>query len=245
MASAKRVPAALSRITDDLCRDLAPLAFEPPVAAVLNPLVHARVPHRRFLAKYAQGTKSTLLLGMNPGPWGMNQTGVPFGEVSHVRDWMGIEGKVDSPLNAPSARPILGFKCTRSEVSGARLWGWAKDRFGTPERFFADRFVINYCPLIFLEEGGRNRTPDKLLAAERKVLEEICDHTLQRFVAHFQPELILGVGKFAEKCAKRTLGKDGPRIESIPHPSPASPAANRGWAALVDRRLAELGIDWY
>ena len=241
-----RVPARLSKITDQLCADLEPMKFKKPVATVLNPLQHARIPHRRFLARFGHGPKSTLLLGMNPGPWGMNQTGVPFGEVEHVRDWMGIEGKVVAPDNAPPNRPIQGFDCTRSEVSGARLWGWAKSRFKTPERFFEDRFVLNYCPLIFMEEGGRNRTPDKLLVTERKALEAVCDDALAKYVDYFQPTMILGVGKFAEKRAKIVLGddRDAPRIESIPHPSPASPAANRGWAALVDKRLKELGIKW-
>jgi single-strand selective monofunctional uracil DNA glycosylase len=33
------------------------------------------------------------------------------------------------------------------------------------------------------------------------------------------------------------------RVGRIPHPSPASPAANRGWDELVERAFAELGIE--
>ena len=65
---------------------------------------------------------------------------------------------------------VLGFECRRSEVSGARLWGWARDRFGTPQRFFERFFVANYCPLAFMEASGANRTPDKLSAAEQQEL---------------------------------------------------------------------------
>jgi hypothetical protein len=53
------------------------------VTHVSNPLRHALVPHTDFVRRYlGQGRKKYLFLGMNPGPWGMCQTGVPFGEVS-------------------------------------------------------------------------------------------------------------------------------------------------------------------
>ena len=38
-----------------------------------------------------------IFLGMHPGPWGMAQIGVPFGEIPAVRDWMGISTTVDKP----------------------------------------------------------------------------------------------------------------------------------------------------
>lgn len=182
------------------------------------------------------------MLGMNPGPWGMVQTGVPFGEIAHVRDWLGIEKPVEKPEIEHPARPVLGFDCPRSEVSGARLWGWAKERFGTAERFFDRFFVLNYCPLVFMEESGKNRTPDKLPAAERGPLFEICDQALRDALARLRPELVLGVGKFAEDRLRAVVAEDGPRIGRMPHPSPASPAANRGWAKLADAALDDLGV---
>src|SRR5688572_32536315 len=95
---------------------------------------------------------------MNPGPFGMAQTGVPFGDVAMVRDWLGIVAAVAKPRDEHPKRPVLGFECQRSEVSGARLWGWARARFGTPQRFFERFFVANYCPLAFMESSGANRT---------------------------------------------------------------------------------------
>lgn len=230
------------RILDDWVRALAPLRFNPPVSHVYNPLVYAREPYERYLERYGAGPKEVLLLGMNPGPFGMAQTGVPFGEVRLVRDWLRIDGRVDKPAVEHPKRPVLGFDCPRSEVSGARLWGWARDTFGTPERFFARFFVFNYCPLAFMEASGRNLTPDKLPRAEREPLFAACDEALRRFAAVWKPRWVIGVGAFAEQRARRALGEAGPTFGRILHPSPASPLANSGWADSVNRSLRELGI---
>ncbi len=232
---------SLTEITDDLVRDLRGLRFAPPVAWVYNPLEYARAAHRRYL-DYARGRPEVLLLGMNPGPWGMAQTRVPFGTVSLVRDWLGIEEAVEKPSSEHPKRPVKGFACRREEVSGARLWGWARDAFGKPERFFALFFVGNYCPLLFLEESGRNLTPDKLAAADREPLFSACDRALGRTVEHLGVRLVVGVGAFAERRAAVALEGVDVEIGRILHPSPASPAANRGWAAAASRQLRELGV---
>jgi single-strand selective monofunctional uracil DNA glycosylase len=236
----------LLALVDPLSRRLARLRFGPPVTHVYNPLVYAREPHRQYLERYGgrflAGRREVVLLGMNPGPFGMAQTGVPFGEVASVRDWLGIEAEVKRPRREHPRRPVEGFACRRSEVSGARLWGWARDRYGTPERFFARFLVLNYCPLLFLAASGRNLTPDQLPAAERQPLEAICDQALAAAIAVLQPRWVVGVGKFAEARARRALAGTGIEIGQILHPSPASPAANRGWAEVVDRQLAALGL---
>src|SRR5690606_19826548 len=140
-------------------------------------------------------------------------------------------------------RPITGFACTRSEVSGRRLWDFCAERFGSAQHFFNDFFVHNYCPLVFMDGGGRNLTPDKLPAAEREPLFALCDRLLQRVVAIQQPELVIGVGAFAEQRAQRVLAGAGVAFGRIPHPSPASPLANRGWAEAAAQAFAALGID--
>ena len=216
--------------------------FAPPVHHVYNPLDYAFEAHRQYLDRYCRREAQVLLVGMNPGPFGMVQTGVPFGEVSAVRDWLGITDGVNPPPDQHPKRPVEGFSCTRSEVSGKRLWGWARDRFGTADAFFQRFFVWNYCPLAFLEASGRNRTPDKLLRHERALLYQACDQGLADIVHLLEPELILGIGRFGEQRARALLG-DAIRIGHILHPSPASPAANRGWAPQVQKQLADLGIE--
>jgi single-strand selective monofunctional uracil DNA glycosylase len=218
------------------------LSFGPPVTHVYNPLAYAWRPHARYLERFGGGRPDALLLGMNPGPFGMAQTGVPFGEVRAVRDWLGIDEPVDKPHPEHPRRPILGFACPRSEISGQRLWGWAKDRFGEPERFFARFFVHNYCPLAFMAESGRNITPDQLPLAEREPLLRACDEALAELVDVLRPRVLIGIGGFAQRRAQRALQDREMAVGRILHPSPASPAANRGWASAVERELLALGV---
>ena len=150
----------------DLCRALERLHFGAPVTHVYNPLVYAWAAHREYLRRYGRGPKRVVFFGMNPGPFGMAQTGVPFGEIAAVRDWLRIDMPIDKPELEHPKRPVDGFACKRSEVSGKRLWGLFAERFGTPEAFFAEHFVANYCPLGFYETSGCNRTPDKIRACE-------------------------------------------------------------------------------
>lgn len=237
--AARNRPVLLAR---SLADEVNHLRFGAPITHVYNPLVYARAPHERYLTRYARPGIQALLVGMNPGPWGMAQTGVPFGEVGAVRDWLGIYDPVGAPSPEHPKRPIRGFDCTRSEVSGARLWGWATDRFGSPDRFFDQFFVYNYCPLCFMEESGRNFTPDKLPAPERAPLFEACDRALRGLLDHLQPAFAIGVGAFAEQRIRAAAGDLPLRIGRILHPSPASPAANRGWAAAAETDLRALGV---
>jgi len=221
---------------------LGALSFAPPVAFVYDPTDYARASHEAYLTRYADRGAQVLMLGMNPGPFGMAQTGVPFGEVAAARDWLGICEPVGKPPAEHDKRPILGFDCPRSEVSGRRLWGWAAARFGTPEAFFERFFVWNFCPLAFLEQGGRNRTPDKLPAAERAALFDACDEALRQLVAALGFTHVLGIGAFAEARARAALTEADVTIGRVLHPSPASPLANQGWQAAAERQLKEQGI---
>lgn len=234
----------LVRISRDLARDVDALHFGPPTAYVYNPLLYARASHEAYLQRYGQGRGQVLLLGMNPGPFGMAQTGVPFGDVSMVRDFLGIQAAVQRPAHEHPSRGISGFECHRSEVSGTRLWGWARDRFGSAEAFFERFFVVNYCPLAFLEASGKNRTPDKLPGSERVPLMAACDRALSRVVEALESRHVIGVGAFAENCARRALSSQAVKTGCILHPSPANPRANTGWAAIIETQLADQGIRW-
>jgi single-strand selective monofunctional uracil DNA glycosylase len=218
------------------------LTFAPPVTHIYNPLDYAWSAHETYLRRYASNQKRVLFLGMNPGPVGMAQTGVPFGQIAAVRDWLGIETKIGRPAREHPKRPVTGFACARSEVSGARLWKLFADRFGRADKIFAEHLVVNYCPLAFIESSGRNRTPNKLPPRERAALFAACDAHLQEIVRVLRPEWLVGIGDFAMKRAEQTL-QDAPiRFGRILHPSPASPSANRDWSGVATRQLQALGI---
>ena len=232
----------LVKVARELSQSVGSLSFELPTAYVYNPLEYAWEIHRQYLELAGGGKKKVVFLGMNPGPYGMAQTGVPFGEVSAVRDWMGLKGGVKKPNPEHPKRPVDGLECTKSEVSGRRLWGLFSDKFPSAHEFFNDHFVANYCPLVFMEESGKNRTPDKLPAAETKPLELFCDDHLRGIIQILEPEWLVGVGGFAEKRATVALSGMNVQIGKILHPSPASPLANRGWAIAATKQLIKQSI---
>ena len=233
---------ALIQAAQNLRRAVSQLRFAPPVTHIYNPLDYAWAAHEAYLRRYANSPKPVVFLGMNPGPFGMVQTGIPFGQVAAVRDWLGIEAAIDYPANQHPKRLVTGFACCRSEISGERLWGLFAERFGSAENFFEEHLVMNYCPLAFVESSGRNRTPDKLPASERSALFAACDQHLRDVVRILQPQWLVAVGDFAFKRAEQILAGGQIRLGRILHPSPASPAANRDWARLATIQLRELGI---
>ncbi len=233
---------SLEPITDDMVLELKRLRFGPPVSQVYNPLAYARAPYREYLRRFGRRPRPIVLVGMNPGPWGMAQTGVPFGEISAVRDWMGIEAPVGTPDRLHPKRPVTGFACTRREVSGRRLWGWARKNFGTADNFFKRFFVANYCPLMFIAKNGANLTPDKLTASDARPLFAACDRALRRTIETLEPTHVVGIGRFAAERARLALKGLEVNVGAISHPSPANPRANRGWEALITGELTAMSI---
>ena len=234
----KATAPALWPIARRLRNEAAGLGFGPPVTHVYNPLEYAWRSHRAYLDRYGGLGAKVLLLGMNPGPWGMSQTGVPFGDVEMARGWLGLEAPVARPPGEHPKRPVLGFACPRSEVSGTRLWGWARDAFATPERFFSTFFVWNYCPLAFMEASGRNRTPDKLPAMERLPLYRICDEALRGVASRLRPTHIIGIGRFGGERAQAALSDTGARVGWAPPPEPREPRREPGVGGAVRGRAA-------
>ncbi len=231
----------LVQIADELAGEANRQTFNSPVEYVYNPLSYAREPFVKYIEKYAF-PGAAIWVGMNPGPFGMAQTGVPFGDATMVREFLNIDAALENlPCQHPK-RPIQGFDCKRSEVSGTRLWGFARDKYKTPDAFFSKFFVVNYCPLVFMGKTGKNITPDKLTAAEKQVLFAACDRGLRRTVAEMKSNTVVGVGAFAKSACQRALKGLDVSIGQLLHPSPASPAANRGWAAAAEKQLRNMGL---
>lgn len=235
------IAAALQAAARQLADEVRDLRFSEPITHVYHPLDYAWAPHAAYIAAYGKGRKDVVFLGMNPGPFGMTQTGVPFGEVKAVRDFLQLVAPVNRPDREHPDRPVQGFACTRAEVSGSRLWGAVARRWGTAERFFNRHYVANYCPLTFIEASGKNFTPDKLPADERAPLQAACDRHLLRLVELLEPKWVIGIGAFAEKRAQKIVGARA-QVGKILHPSPASPTANQGWADAAAADLTALGL---
>jgi single-strand selective monofunctional uracil DNA glycosylase len=227
----------------ELSQKVDALKFAEPTTHIYNPLSYAWNAHEAYIRKWGNSPKKILFMGMNPGPFGMAQTGIPFGEIEHVRDWIGVSCPVNKPKKEHPKRLIEGFDCLRSEVSGRRLWGFFKEQFSSPEIFFKSHYVLNYCPLVFMETSGKNRTPDKLPIKESNALYDLCDEHLLSVVNILQIEWVIGVGVFAEDRAKFALKElSSLKFGRILHPSPASPAANKGWGEKALIQLNDLGV---
>lgn len=158
------IPSKLLAIEYNLSKQIEHITFDTPVEYVYNPIDYALSVHSNFLHKYCHTTKKILFLGMNPGPWGMSQTGIPFGEINTVVNWLQIVGFIGKPVKEQPARKIVGFACKRSEISGRRFWKLFKDMCITPDFFFQNSFIRNYCPVALMDSTGRNITPAELKA---------------------------------------------------------------------------------
>ncbi|MCQ2397893.1 MAG: single-stranded DNA-binding protein [Sphaerochaetaceae bacterium] len=213
---------------------------------VYNPLEYAWEMHRLYLERYVTGEVKAMFLGMNPGPFGMMQTGIPFGEIDAVKNYLCLEAVIDRPEREHPARPVDGMSIKRHEISGKRLWGLIREHFPDVHDFFSEYAVFNYCPLGFLDAGltAKNITPDKLPKSECKLLEGICDDYLKDAVDILNPDYLVGVGKYAEQKLKQlTENTDSRRkVISVIHPSPGNPQANNGWAEKTLKKLTENGL---
>ena len=233
----------------ELCREMESLSFAAPVAYTYNPLTYAWAGHEAYIRRFATGPRDVLYLGMNPGPFGMAQTGVPFGEIAAVTLWMGITAPIGQPPAMHPKRPVQGFSCPRSEVSGRRLWGLFEEMYGTAEEFFKHAYVANYCPLIWMGETGANITPTQLPKAQVEALDAACQRHLVRLIEILQPRVLIGVGGYALKqleLAAAALPGQQFTLGTMLHPSPASPIANKHWPTRpkeqIQQILAQAGL---
>ena len=97
----------LLEVEDRLTNDLDKLQFKKPVELVYNPLKYAKEPHSLFVRMYCNGTKPVLMLGLNPGPWGMAQTGVIYLFLFDSRRGV-LMGGGDREVSYPQAK-VLNF----------------------------------------------------------------------------------------------------------------------------------------
>ncbi len=219
----------------------------PPVETIYRPLEYAWDIHRDYLATFGGPPKDALFVGMNPGPWGMGQTGVPFGDPTVVGRWLRLNDHVvEPPEEELPQRPVRGLDSSHTEVSGQRLWGLLRDLYTTPQAALERLLVVNHCPLLMFDIQHRNVTPDQLRVGFKENLLEVCDEGLERIATATQAGLLIGVGTYAEERCKVVAERLGIGSASIPHPSPASPLANKhggkDWRKGVEKVLAKANL---
>ena len=215
---------ALSNACDSLKQQL---IDETDAKYVTNPLDYAWEYHHSYLSQYGGLGAKTLLLGMNPGPFGMAQCGVPFGATKVAKNFLNISGRIHDPKNRHPKRPIEGLDFQRQEVSGTRLWGLLEEIWKDPITIHQNVFLVNHCPLLLLGESGRNITPANISGPAVNKLLKLCDKHLKETVESLGITRVVGIGKYAEKRAKMAFSGMDIVVDTCWHPSPASPLANR------------------
>ena len=224
---------AAASLRDDVIPISRSLVSEGSVDVCYNPLAYAWDAHEAYLRRMGDSGARTVILGMNPGPHGMGQMGIPFAATSVVRDLLGITGiPVNQPEAADPRRPVVGLEYPREEVSGTRLWGLLAEHYGDIEAISSNVFLVNYCPLmLFSGPRAANITPDKVGGSTAQTLLKRCDQHLREVVEVMEAERVIGVGKFAESRAGAALANYSVEVLGCWHPSPASPLANRNGGA--------------
>ena len=77
---------SLGQTSRKLSDGVSKLHFSVPTAYIYNPLEYAWAIHQQYLKLAGAGKKKVVILGMNLGPFGMAQTGVPLGKIRTARD---------------------------------------------------------------------------------------------------------------------------------------------------------------
>jgi Uracil DNA glycosylase superfamily. len=233
---------SLEAITREFClatEELFPFKEE---MISVNVFSYAIDPFLEYLEKAERGSVRTLYLGMNPGPYGMYRTGIPFCDFVTKREFLKITASVDETFIDVDA--VRGEKPDekRREVSGMRLWGLFESVYHSPERFFSSSLVLSYSPLIFFRSEGRraNIALSDVKSLDRKRIEKVSDEFLKRYIKELKCDTLVGIGDYAHRALVRC--SDGERLLKIAHPSPANPAANGDWAGRTYCYLKSEGV---
>lgn len=193
------------------------------VRRILNPLVYAWHLHEEYMGKVPQGTK-ILFVGMNPSPSSL--TGIPFYEKDAMTNLFGAP-LLTQLLNEMPAK----YRGNETSESGQRFWEFVFKKFGSYDKFFRYCFIINYCPLIFMNKDGGNVPLDGFNDASQSLLKNlmaISDSGLKDIIDHIKPTLIIGIGRYAFNRV-RQANTSNIKCYQIRHPSPATGMTSDQW----------------
>jgi len=197
-----------------------------PDIVVINPLEYLWLQYGYYTSCYHNQYPRAMIIGMNPGPKGMSQTGIPFGSPNIIPSILPnkslfneIRDNEGSPVSSPHRR-ITGPSNTTVEVSGNRLWSALIKRYGDFKSITSEIFVDNICPLLFLcgKNGSKNLTPDKLTPSPAKIiLIRLCTERLQKIYQCLgEPSNIVALGRWSHKFLEKMFPKV--RVTYILHP---------------------------
>ncbi|MEZ5305054.1 MAG: hypothetical protein R3F11_31085 [Verrucomicrobiales bacterium] len=151
---------------------------------------------------------------------------------------IGVCEPVDKLPDEHPKRPVEGFACQRSEVSGKRLWGLFAERFGAADAFFRDHFVLNLPARLHVRDrrephaGQDRRCRDR--ARQRGVRGALCGGALRSSSPNGSSASVLAEGR--ARALRRTACP--PRSARSRTPARLQPRANRGWAEAATKQLA-------
>ncbi len=188
--------------------DLAPALRRATGWRIWNPGLYGETWHARFRRLYRPGQHPLVVFGLNPGPYGMAQTGIPFTDIRRLvsalpdlaAELRGRGERVEPPgLAPPGLRPYL----SRSfESSAVRVYRFLKKGWGGAERGWTEVVVANPCTLLFIDPAeGKNRTPADLARAAR----------LRGSGRDQVRELVESFGRIRIRCAVESIEALSPR----------------------------------
>eukprot|EP01023_Acetabularia_acetabulum_P031317 TRINITY_DN29446_c0_g1_i1.p1 TRINITY_DN29446_c0_g1~~TRINITY_DN29446_c0_g1_i1.p1 ORF type:complete len:252 (+),score=22.23 TRINITY_DN29446_c0_g1_i1:130-885(+) len=245
MTQAKNVSLGIIRVTKAFNENIQKVVVQDEkINTIYNPLEYAWEPYENYLRKYCGDYKKTIFVGMNPGYFGMVQTGIPFGDLNMVCNFLHLQ-KFQVPVKQHNIRKIVGYEIKRSEVSGQRFWGLIQTKFGHPDKFFNEdsNFVVNLCPLAFLSETGKNVTPEEISIQEKDKIIVVCMAYFKQIVKFLQIQNIVCIGNFVCKEVKKSLTQDGYyNIVYMQHPSPRVQPQELQWRDVVTKQLEDAGV---
>ncbi|XP_037927861.1 single-strand selective monofunctional uracil DNA glycosylase-like [Teleopsis dalmanni] len=213
------------------------------ITHIYNPVEYAADLHCEYLRKYLDRPKRVVFLAVHPEQNGMAQTGVPFGNVSTVRDMMKLCGEVKQPNRLHPKHPVLGLNCHINEPSGVRFWGLMDKIAGSLDTFSEQCFVHTFCPLLFFNEYGRTIEPCVLPFEIKYPMRDLLVEALCKEMKLVQPEIIVVTGNYVYNGLQRSeLYAKTLLVMTNPHPWVPN---NHNWVRRSERWLYQYDIVKY
>ncbi|XP_073819638.1 uncharacterized protein isoform X2 [Musca autumnalis] len=187
---------------------------------IYNPLDYdAAKIHKDYLKRYLKGPKRVLFVTMNPASHGELQTGIPFGHMPTIREYMKLKSTIiDSPVPHPSEDEEQ-----ERENNSIYFWQMIREIFYSQNfflsKFFQQRFVHSFCPLAFIDGEKQFVTlenlPDKTY---RKEVTKACVHILEKQLKLLQPDMVIVMGGYVHGNMQRSKYCKTKLLPQIPNP---------------------------